>query len=194
MASIKTFTIFAGVNGAGKSTLFATDTAADLGVLLNTDEIVKGKGWDWKEPRAQIEAGKELLKLQKECLDKEVSFNQETTLSGISIIKCIEAAKAKGYKIHLRYVGVNSPEIAKERVAKRIALGGHGVSQETIDRRFLTSKENFKKVFPLCDTVNIYDNSGDGLVLVASYVKGKLNRTSSPCGWVDELLASIKQI
>ena len=194
MASTKIFTIFAGVNGAGKSTLFATDTAADLGVRLNTDEIVKNKGWDWKNPRAQIEAGKELLNLQKECLGREVSFNQETTLSGISIIKCIETAKAKGYEIHLRYVGVNSPEIAKERVARRIALGGHGVSQETIDRRFISSKENFRKVFPLCDTVNIYDNSGDGLVLVASYVKGKLNRTNFPCVWVDELLASIKQI
>ena len=86
---------------------------------------------------------------------------------------------------------MNSPEIAKERVAKRIALGGHGVSQETIDRRFNTSKENFKKVFSLCDTVNIYDNSGDGLVLIASYVNGKLNRFDFPCKWVDELLLGI---
>lgn len=89
MASTKTFTIFAGVNGAGKSTLFAADSAADLGVRLNTDEIVKSKGWDWKDPRAQIEAGKELLKRQKDCLEKGISFNQETTLSGVSIVKCI---------------------------------------------------------------------------------------------------------
>lgn len=191
MVSTKTFTIFAGVNGAGKSTLFAADSASDLGVRLNTDEIVKSKGWDWKDPRAQIEAGKELLKRQKDCIEKGVSFNQETTLSGVSIVKCIESAKSKGYKIHLRYVGVDSPEIAKDRVAKRIALGGHGVSQETIDRRFITSKENFKKVFPFCDTVNIYDNSGEGLVLVVSYVNGKLNRFGIPCKWVEDLLLGI---
>ena len=41
MASTKIFTLFAGVNGAGKSTLFSVDTAADLGIRLNTDEIVK---------------------------------------------------------------------------------------------------------------------------------------------------------
>lgn len=188
MASIKTYTIFAGVNGAGKSTLFNADSAADLGVRLNTDEIVKANGWDWKSKRAQIDAGKELLKRQKDCLDKDLSFNQETTLSGNFIIKSIKTAKEKGYKIHLRYVGVDCPEIAKERVEKRIALGGHGVSPETVDRRFSSSKDNFKKIFHLCDTVNIYDNSGDSLVLVASYVNGKFNRTDFPCKWVDELL------
>lgn len=44
MASTKIFTLFAGVNGAGKSTLFSVDTAADLGIRLNTDEIVKERG------------------------------------------------------------------------------------------------------------------------------------------------------
>lgn len=91
----------------------------------------------------------------------------------------------------MRYVGVSSSEIAKERVSKRIAMGGHGVSGETIDRRYNASQENLKKVFPLCDTVNIYDNSGDGLVLVASYVDGTWIRSGVPCLWADELISGL---
>lgn len=191
MASTKIFTLFAGVNGAGKSTLFSVDTAADLGVRLNTDEIVKERGWDWRDATAQLRAGRELLRRQKECLEKGVSFNQETTLSGVSILKAIQTAKEHGYLIRMRYVGVSSPEIAKERVAKRIAMGGHGVSGETIDRRYNASQENLKKVFPLCDTVNIYDNSGDGLALVASYVDGTWIRSGVSCLWADELISSL---
>ena len=191
MASTKIFTLFAGVNGAGKSTLFSVDTAADLGVRLNTDEIVKERGWDWRDASAQLRAGRELLRRQKECLEKGVSFNQETTLSGVSILKAIQTAKERGYLIRMRYVGVSSPAIAKERVAKRIAMGGHGVSGETIDRRFDASKDNLKKVFPLFDTVNIYDNSGDGLMLVASYVKGVWLRSEFPCRWAEELISGL---
>ena len=191
MASTKIFTLFAGVNGAGKSTLFSVDTAADLGVRLNTDEIVKERGWDWRDATAQLRAGRELLRRQKECLEKGVSFNQETTLSGVSILKAIQTAKAQGYLIRMRYVGVSSAEIAKERVSKRIAMGGHGVSGETIDRRYNASQENLKKVFPLCDTVNIYDNSGDGLVLVASYVDGTWIRSGVSCLWADELISGL---
>ena len=191
MASTKIFTLFAGVNGAGKSTLFSVDTAADLGVRLNTDEIVKERGWDWRDASAQLRAGRELLPRQKECLEQGVSFNQETTLSGVSILKAIRTAKEKGYLIRMRYVGVSSPEIAKERVAKRIAMGGHGVSGETIDRRFDVSKDNLKKIIPLCDTVNIYDNSGDGLALVASYIDGAWVRSGFPCRWAEELISEL---
>lgn len=191
MVSTKIFTLFAGVNGAGKSTLFSVDTAADLGVRLNTDEIVKERGWDWRDATAQLRAGRELLRRQKECLEKGVSFNQETTLSGVSILKAIQTAKAQGYLIRMRYVGVSSAEIAKERVAKRIAMGGHGVSGETIDRRYNASQENLKKVFPLCDTVNTYDNSGDGLALVASYVDGTWIRSGVSCLWADELISGL---
>ena len=86
MSSIKTYTIFAGVNGAGKSTLYEINKSENLGVRLNTDEMVKDAGKDWRDPAAQIEAGKKLILLQKECFDKGVSINRETTLNGSSIV------------------------------------------------------------------------------------------------------------
>jgi len=194
MSSTKRYTIFAGVNGAGKSTLFVINNSEDLGVRLNTDEIVKDAGKDWKDSAAQIEAGKKLIKLQQECFDKGLSLNRETTLNGSNIVNSIITAKKLGYEIHLRYVGVESPEIAKKRVKKRIAMGGHGVSDDTIDRRFFGAIENFKKIFPYCDTINMYDNSGISMELVATYIgNGTLKRNNINCKWCDELIKELNK-
>ena len=191
MKNTKKFIIFAGVNGAGKSTLYQTEPKENLGVRLNSDEILHSLGLNWKDPNAQITAGKQMLRLQKECLEKGISFNQETTLSGITILKTIRQAKELGYSIHLRYIGVENPQIAKERVEKRIALGGHGVTGETIERRFIKSQENFLKVYPICDTVILYDNTVS-MRLIASIVHGTLNRTQYSADWTDALLQQLQ--
>ena len=192
MKATKKFTIFAGVNGAGKSTLFYSEANHDLGIRLNSDEILHSLGLDWKDMSAQILAGKKLLQLQKECLSNGVSFNQETTLSGQSIFNVIKKAKELGYAIHLRYVGVANPEIAKERVAKRIARGGHGVSDGTLERRFTASKENFIKIYPLCDSIIMYDNTAQ-MTCVASINAGKITLIQH-IDWVDELLKELNLI
>lgn len=54
MKAIKKFTIFAGVNGEGKSTLYYAETNRDLGIRLNSDEILHSLGLDWKDFSAQI--------------------------------------------------------------------------------------------------------------------------------------------
>ena len=190
MKSIKKFTIFAGVNGAGKSTLFSTEAEDNLGIRLNSDEILHSLGLDWADSNAQILAGKQLLRLQKDCLEKGLSFNQETTLSGITILRTISQAKELGYSIHLRYVGGETPPNAKERVRKRIELGGHGVTGETIERRFIKSKENLLKIYPLCDTVIIYDNT-ISMISVATIINGKLEHTGSQVDWVERLLQEL---
>ena len=191
MQNSKVYTIFAGINGAGKSTLFQSESNVDFGVRLNSDEIVKTRGKDWKDNKAQIEAGKEILRLQDECFSKGLSLNRETTLTGNNIIKSIVRAKELGYIIRLRYVGVSSPEIAKERIAKHVLMGGYGISEDTVDRRFENSVENFYKIYKLCDNINIFDNSGASLILVAYSKNGKIKRTEFPCEWCDELLKRI---
>ena len=193
MQSFKVYTVFAGVNGAGKSTLFQSDNSGDLGVRLNSDEIIKKNGEDWKDVNAQISAGKEIIRLQDECFRQGLSMNRETTLVGNNIINSIRKAKELGYIIRLRYVGVSSPEIAKERIAKRISMGGHGVSEETIDRRFGSSLENFYKVYNLCDNINIFDNSGSSMVLVAYSKSGILKRTDVSCEWCDNLIQNLNE-
>ena len=156
----KIFTIFAGVNGAGKSTLYNSPILEreKLGVRINTDEIVKTFG-DWKNEADQVKAGRMAIKLRKDCIEKGLSFNQETTLTGNSIIKLVDQVKEKGYKVHLLYVGVNSPEIAKERIAGRVKKGGHDIPSETVEKRYYESIENLKIILPKVDLAEIYDNS-----------------------------------
>ena len=86
-------------------------------------------------------------------------FNQETTLSGNSIIKNIKSAKEKGFYIVMNYIGVDNPEIAKERVSIRVSKGGHGIGDKDIERRYYDSLDNLKRIIDICDEINIYDNS-----------------------------------
>lgn len=93
---MKTYILFAGVNGAGKSTLYQAlgSEITDM-PRINTDEIVKTFG-DWKNFDDVIKAGKIAIKKIEENFSKGISFNQETTLCGASIIKNIQKAKNWG--------------------------------------------------------------------------------------------------
>lgn len=153
--------IFAGVNGAGKSTLYNAridDEDVLKSVRINTDEIVRSFG-DWRKGADQIKAGKIAIQQRNECLRFGKSFNEETTLTGKTILKTIEKAKELGYTIHLYYVGVDSPEIAKQRVKNRVSQGGHDIPAEVIEKRYYESLQNLEKIIAACDFVGIYDNT-----------------------------------
>ena len=157
----KYFYIFAGVNGSGKSTLYKTNFLNQNiknSIRINTDEIVYSFG-DWKNSIDQIKAGKMAIQLRNKCFLEEKSFNEETTLTGKTILKIIDKAKNLGYKIHIYYIGIGNPEIAKERVKNRIARGGHGISSNLIEKRYYESLQNLEKILSKCDLIEIYDNS-----------------------------------
>jgi len=156
------YTIFAGVNGAGKSTFYRVINR-DFGIRVNADEIVKDKfNHDWRSPAAQLEAGKIAVKLIRDCISTGSSFNQETTLTGNSVVRNIEKAKAVGFRISLFYVGLQNVGLSISRVEKRRLAGGHGIPEEDLRRRYEDSFANLKLVLPLCDEVQIFDNSGEG--------------------------------
>lgn len=158
----KKYIIFAGVNGAGKSSLYndllIINPKKQLGERINTDEIVKEIG-DWKRETDQMKAGRIALNKIKKLFEEGISFNQETTLCGNSIIKNIYKAKQLGYKIELYFVSVETPEIAKERIRIRVANGGHGIADSDVERRFIDSRNNLKKILKICDDIIIYDNT-----------------------------------
>ena len=97
MENNKRYTIFAGVNGAGKSTLYTLLNQAELGERINADEILFSNGWDWRDEKAQFKAMRIAVDKINRCIQSGTSFNQETTLSGISIVKTIQAAKKQGF-------------------------------------------------------------------------------------------------
>ena len=49
----------------------------------------------------------------------------KSTLCGNSILRNIMYTKQLGYEIEMHYVGIDSAELAKERIAYRVAHGGH---------------------------------------------------------------------
>jgi predicted ABC-type ATPase len=70
--------------------------------------------------------------------------------------------KANGYSVHLVFLRLDSLELAIERVAVRVAQGGHNVSEEVIQRRFAQGWRNFSELYrPLVDSWQLYDNSSE---------------------------------
>ena len=157
----KVLYIFAGVNGAGKSTLYNSenlDNEIKYSTRINTDEIVRKIG-DWKNNSDQIRAAKIAINLRNDCLQHGKSFNEETTLTGKTILKTIDKAKELGYELQLFYVSVNNPEIAKERIKNRVEKGGHNIADEIVEKRYYESLKNLKQVITKFDEVYLYDNS-----------------------------------
>ena len=155
----KSFYLFAGVNGAGKTTLFnAMNGNVKKSFRINSDEIVREIG-KWNSELDQVKAAKIAIGLRNECMEKGNYFNEETTLTGKTILKLIDKVREKNYKLHLFYVGVGSPDISKERIKKRVADGGHHIPDEVVDKRYKESLKNFEKILKKFDNVVVYDNS-----------------------------------
>lgn len=168
---MKKYVIYAGVNGAGKSTLYNMNTRYNI-ARVNSDEIVREFG-DWKNTSDMMKASKIAVQKINKYMSENISFNQETTLCGHTILKNIVKAKQKGYIVEMFYVGLDSPEIAKERIKQRVANGGHGIPNEDVDRRYTESLLNLSKAIELCDLVSVYDNT-DVIRRFAIYKNGQL--------------------
>lgn len=155
-----TYTIFAGVNGAGKTSIYKSIyyEKNKSEKRINTDEMVARVG-TWKDNNLQIKCGREAVKLINYYIKNDISFNQETTLSGKSIVRNIKKAKQEGFHVVMNYIGVDTPDIAKERVRIRVLKGGHGIPENTIERRYYESLDNLKEILDICNEINIYDNT-----------------------------------
>lgn len=170
---MKKYVLIAGVNGAGKSTLYQTLDSLKTMERINTDEIVRSFG-DWKNSSDVMKAGKIAVSKIEEYLNNGISFNQETTLCGNYILKSVERAKTLGYEIELHYVGVESAEVAKQRVAYRVMHGGHGIPDFAVERRYVESFEHLNRIKGMCDLVVLYDNT-TVFKRFAIYKKGNLH-------------------
>lgn len=166
---MKIYTIIAGVNGAGKSSLTGALKAErnDLGQIIDVDKITASLGG-----RA-IEGGKAAIHKINDCMERGISFTQETTLSGVRTEKTIQRAKEAGYYIRLYYIGISSAEESIKRIENRVAKGGHDIPSEDVHRRFAGRFESLVRVLPYCDEVALFDNE-NGFVEVAEYTNGEL--------------------
>lgn len=155
---MKKYIIIAGVNGAGKSTLYQTIESLKEIPRVNVDELVREIG-DWKNSGDVFEAGKIAVKKISEYFNDGITFNQETTLCGHSIIRNVLKAKELGYFIEMHYVGVNSVKIAKERVKYRVEQGGHGIPEKDIEKRYIETFQQLNRILKECNLIAFYDNT-----------------------------------
>lgn len=166
---MKIYTIIGGVNGTGKSSLtgvLKTQTT-DLGIIIDVDKITAQNGG------SAIQGGKIALERIRECLDKGLSFTQETTLSGRKTEITAAQAKERGYYVRLYYVGLDTLEESLARIENRVRRGGHDIRDEDVQRRFAGRWEAVSKVLPYCDEARFFDND-NGFVEVAEYLNGEL--------------------
>lgn len=169
VVQIKIYTIVAGGNGLEKSSLtgvLQTETTK-LGKIIDANKITVKCGEN------SIEGVKLKIDPIDECLDKGISFTQETTLSDHKTLPTVKRAIKKGYYVRLYYVALNIVEESILRIENRVRKGGHNISGDDVKHRFAKRFQDLKNIIEYCDKATFYDNE-NGFVAVAEYRNGEL--------------------
>ena len=87
-------------------------------------------------------AGRETLRRTRALIASGQTFSRETTLSGSEILRTVRVAKNAGFTVNLFFVGVDSVDISRARVRRRVERGGHGIPEQVQARRFDRSLDN----------------------------------------------------
>jgi predicted ABC-type ATPase len=160
--------IIAGPNGAGKTT-FAREflpNEANCPIFINADLIAAGLS-PFRPEAAAIRAGRLMIEEMAAHVTARRSFAFETTLSGRVYARKIRHWQSIGYHVKLIFLSLPSVQMAIERVAARVAQGGHAVPEEIIRRRFAAGQENLERIYkPLVNAWIVYDNSGSRLNII----------------------------
>ena len=175
MSKLPKLYIIAGCNGAGKTTASFTILPEVLNCkeFINADEIAKGLS-PFQPESVAMQAGRIMLARMDELLQKGEIFAFETTLATKSYKQKIEWAQANGYEVTLLFFWLDSPNMAKKRVAQRVAEGGHSIPSETIERRYHNGIVNLFAIYiDMVDICYIFDNSEGRKELIAQKEKHK---------------------
>jgi len=131
--------IIAGPNGAGKSTsapqLLSGRRRVDE--FVNADVIAKEQGL------SDVAAGRLTLERLQDLANARRDIAFETTLSSRSLLGRIGILRRSGYRCHLTFFWLPGADMAVQRVAQRVATGGHGIPEHVVRRRYERGLENF---------------------------------------------------
>ena len=129
--------IIAGPNGAGKTT-FALEHLPQVAAcvrFINADLIAAGLS-PLAPERELLAASRIFLGEIAQCIGSREDFAFETTLAGRSYLRLVERLRADGWRVELIYLALPSTEMSKQRVAERVAHGGHNIPAADIARAF----------------------------------------------------------
>ncbi len=105
--------VMAGPNGAGKSTfarLFLPEYA-DCREFVNADLIAAGLS-PFNPESLNLQAGKLMLERIEALAEAGVDFGFETTLAGKSWGPLLQRFRAQGYRLHIFFLWLPTPELA----------------------------------------------------------------------------------
>jgi predicted ABC-type ATPase len=153
--------IIAGPNGAGKTT-FATEFLprfANCRNFINADLIARGLS-PFDPDAGMLRAGRTVLERIAEFTEAGSDFAFETTLPGRSYVPLLRGVKKAGFRLHMFYLWIPSPDLALLRIRDRVESGGHDVPARIVRRRFGRTLGNLFTLYrPLLDTLHFFDNS-----------------------------------
>jgi predicted ABC-type ATPase len=161
MSQAKRFWLIAGPNGVGKTTYAFKNVPAVSGSVnfVNLDEIARGLSP--LDPRvAEREAARVALARARQFIAERAVFSMETTMSGHVHLDLMKEARQAGMSPALLYFSVRTPEICLQRIARRVAEGGHDVAEEIVRRRFVRSHQNLPAYTAAADLWRVYEGSG----------------------------------
>ncbi len=164
--------VIGGANGSGKTTVSLTLLPRFLQVseYVNADSIASGLSPLNPESMA-VQSGRLMLKRLQALAAADVDFAFETTLAARTFARFIEGCKTRGYTISLIYLWLPSADLAVERVAKRVASGGHNIPVEVVRRRYERGLKNLVGLYlPISDGWMIFDNSAEESRLIAECI------------------------
>jgi predicted ABC-type ATPase len=160
-ATHPSFWLIAGPNGVGKTTFAMQRLEAVSGSVnfVNFDEISRGLS-PLRPSAAERAAARIALERVAHFVALRSTFTLETTLSGKAQLRLVERAHEAGFAVSLLYFSARTPEICLERIARRVAEGGHDVPEEVVRRRFDRSLANLPAYLAMSDLWRIYEASG----------------------------------
>ena len=145
----------AGPNGAGKTT-FSEAHVAPAGLrFVNADDLARELELD-PYAAAEVAAG-----LRETLLEQGESFVFETVFSDPvgEKVALLKRAVALGYTVVLCFIGLQGPEVSEERVAMRVAQGGHDVPSAKLVARYPRTLRNLARAIRELPNVIVHDNS-----------------------------------
>lgn len=154
--------VLAGVNGAGKSSLGGVAFQASGAEFFNPDAAAARLRE--QQPALSVEQANSLAwtlgrRGLERALAEESSYAFETTLGGASIARLLLDGARNGAQVHVWFAGLATPELHLQRIAARVAAGGHDIPESKVRERFDASRSNLVKLIPVLASLRVYDNS-----------------------------------
>jgi predicted ABC-type ATPase len=112
-------------------------------------------------------------------------------MSHPSKLETFQQAAEAGFKSYLYFISTEDPSINKDRVAARVAKGGHAVLASKIEERYFCSLELLIKIIAFYHRCFVFDNSGTSFELAVAVVDGEdiiVHTEESIPSWVDKYL------